>query len=305
MKKKILIADILIERYYKIYKKNFDVDFLYKLKKINYTSYEALVVTGGFKASSSFLKKFKNLKIISVFGVGYDGIDIRFCEKKNITVTNTPKILTNDVADLAVCLIIGISRNVVNGHNHVISNLWPKKQIRLSSSLTRKSVGIVGMGEIGKAIAKRAVSLSMSINYFGPNKKNNKFGYIKNLEKLANISDYLVVTCKGGKETNKIISKKVINSMKENSFLINISRGSVIDENALLSALENKKIRGAALDVFKNEPNINIRFKKLDNVFLSPHHGSGTHETREKMAKLSNRNMYNFFRNKKPINSIL
>ena len=305
MKKKILIADILIERYYKIYKKNFDVDFLYKLKKINYTSYEALVVTGGFKASSSFLKKFKNLKIISVFGVGYDGIDIRFCEKKNITVTNTPKILTNDVADLAVCLIIGISRNVVNGHNHVISNLWPKKQIRLSSSLTRKSVGIVGMGEIGKAIAKRAVSLSMSINYFGPNKKNNKFGYIKNLEKLANISDYLVVTCKGGKETNKIISKKVINSMKENSFLINISRGSVIDENALLSALENKKIRGAALDVFKNEPNINIRFKKLDNVFLSPHHGSGTHETREEMAKLSNRNMYNFFRNKKPINSIL
>ena len=305
MKKKILIADILIERYYKIYKKNFDVDFLYKLKKINYTSYEALVVTGGFKASSSFLKKFKNLKIISVFGVGYDGIDIRFCEKKNITVTNTPKILTNDVADLAVCLIIGISRNVVNGHNHVIGNLWPKKQIRLSSSLTRKSVGIVGMGEIGKAIAKRAVSLSMNINYFGPNKKNNKFGYIKNLEKLANISDYLVVTCKGGKETNKIISKKVINSMKENSFLINISRGSVIDEKALLSALENKKIKGAALDVFKNEPNINIRFKKLDNVFLSPHHGSGTHETREEMAKLSNRNMYNFFRNKKPINSIL
>jgi len=145
----------------------------------------------------------------------------------------------------------------------------------------------------------------MSINYFGPNKKNNKFGYIKNLEKLANISDYLVITCKGGKETDKIISKKVINSMKENSFLINISRGSVIDEKALLSALENKKIKGAALDVFKNEPNINIRFKKLDNVFLSPHHGSGTHETREEMAKLSNRNMYNFFRNKKPINSIL
>ena len=305
MKKKILIADILVERYYKIYKKNFDVDFLYKLKKIDYTSYEALVVTGGFKASSSFLKKFKNLKIISVFGVGYDGIDIRFCEKKNITVTNTPKVLTNDVADLAMCLIIGISRNVINGHNHIISNLWPRKQIRLSSSLTRKSVGIVGMGEIGKAIAKRAVSLSMSINYFGPNKKNNKFGYIKNLEKLANISDYLVVTCKGGKETNKIISKKVINSMKENSFLINISRGSVIDEKALLSALENKKIKGAALDVFKNEPNINIRFKKLDNVFLSPHHGSGTHETREEMAKLSNKNMYNFFRNKKPINSIL
>ena len=305
MKKKILIADILIEKYYKIYEKNFDVDFLYKSKKINYTSYEALVITGGFKASSSFLKKFKNLKIISVFGVGYDGIDIRFCEKKNITVTNTPKILTNDVADLAVCLIIGISRNVVNGHNHVISNLWPKEQMRLSSSLTRKSVGIVGMGEIGKAIAKRAVSLSMSINYFGPNKKNNKYGYINNLEKLANISDYLVITCKGGKETNKIISKKVINSMKEDSFLINISRGSVIDENALLSALENKKIRGAALDVFNNEPNINIKFKKLDNVFLSPHHGSGTHETREEMAKLSNRNMYNFFRNKKPINSIL
>ncbi len=305
MKKKILITDALVEQYIEIYSKSFDVDILHKLKNINYLSYEGIIVAGGFNASSKFLKKFKNLKIISVFGVGYDGVDIKYCKKNNITVTNTPKVLTNDVADLAICLIIGISRNIINGHNHIINNFWLNQQIELSSSLTGKNIGIVGMGDIGLAIAKRAEALSMIVKYYGPNKKKNKFKYIKNLEKLANVSDYLVVACKGGKETTKIINSKVIKSMNKNSFLINISRGSVIDEIALINALKNKTIKGAALDVFRNEPNIDIRFRKLNNVLLSPHQGSGTIETREKMAKVSNRNIYNFFRNKKPINSVL
>ena len=305
MKKKILITDKLIYDFKHIYSKKFNVDYLPEVKdKIEFSKYEAIVVTGGFNSSANFLKKFKNLKIVSVFGVGYDGVDVNFCKKKNIVVTNTPDVLTNDVADLAISLMLGITRNIVESHNHILRNKWINENVKLTDSLTNKIVGIVGMGKIGKAVTKRVKSFSMNVIYFGPNKKNLNIRYYNNLENMVKKVDYLIVTCKGGKKTNNLISKKIIKALKSSAYLINISRGSVVDEIELIKALKNNKIKGAGLDVFTNEPNIDKEFCELDNVILSPHHASGTKESRQAMAKLSSDNIFNFFHNKKAIKKV-
>ena len=197
--------------------------------------------------------------------------------------------------------MISLSRSIHIGHNHIIKNIWSKSSLQLTDSLKNKKVGVVGMGNIGKSFAKKAKALSLEVFYSGPNKKNVKYKYFNDLQKMAKEINFLVITCKGGLDTYKIINNKIINSLQNNAFIINVSRGSVIDENALLKALERNKIKGAALDVFENEPKINPRFKKLKNILLSPHHGSGTKETRLGMAKISYKNILNFFKNKKPI----
>jgi len=157
------------------------------------------------------------------------------------------------------------------------------------------------MGKIGKSFAKKAKAFYLDILYYGPNKKKINFKYYNDLKKIAKEVNFLVITCKGEDKTNGIINQSIINSLRKDAYIINISRGSVMDERALIKALQQKKIKGAAIDVFNNEPNINPKFKKLKNVILSPHHASGTKETRHEMAKLSNKNIFNFFKNKKPI----
>ena len=172
MKFNILVTDILIKDFVYIFKKDFNVDCLWQLKKnINFNKYQAIVVTGGFNTNKQFLKNFKNLKIVSVFGVGYDGVDLNFCKKNNIVVTNTPKVLTKDVADLALGLMISLSRKIHDSHKFIIENKWIEKPFPLTISLSEKIVGIVGLGEIGKAFSKRAKSLSMKVVYTGPNIK--------------------------------------------------------------------------------------------------------------------------------------
>ena len=160
------------------------------------------------------------------------------------------------------------------------------------------------MGKIGQSFAKKAKVFNLDIFYYGPNKKKINFKYYKDLQKMAKEVNFLVITCKGRDETNGIIDQSIINSLRKDAYIINISRGSVINERALLKALQYNKIKGAALDVFNNEPNINPKFKKLKNVILSPHHASGTKETRNKMAELSCINVFNFFSNKKPTHKI-
>ena len=263
MKYNILVTDILIKDFVYIFKKDFNVDCLWQLKKnINFNKYQAIVVTGGFSTNKQFLKNFKNLKIVSVFGVGYDGVDLNFCKKNNIVVTNTPKVLTKDVADLALGLMINLSRKIYDSHKFIIENKWIKKPFPLTISLSEKIVGIVGLGEIGKAFSKRAKSLSMEVVYTGPNKKKSKFKFYKNLNEMIKKVDYLVLTCIGGKSTKNLINKKIFKSMKKSSMIINVSRGSVINQDDLIYSLQNKKIAGAALDVFENEPIINYKLKK-------------------------------------------
>ena len=294
MKYNILITDILIKDFVHVYKKDFSVDCLWKLgNKIDFNKYQGIVVTGGFKTDKKFLKKFKNLKIVSVFGVGYDGVDLNYCKNNKIVITNTPKVLTEDVADLALGLMMSLSRKINEAHNFILKKKWSKKPFELTTSLTNKTVGIVGMGEIGKAFSKRVKSLSMKIVYFGPNKKNLKYKYFKNLKDMASVIDVMVITCIGGRKTKDLINKTILTLMKPSSIIVNISRGSVINEVHLLDALNKNSISGAALDVFEMEPKINNKFLKLKNVLLSPHNGSATFETREKMANISSENLLN------------
>ena len=306
MKLNILITDILINDFVYIFKKDFNVDCLWQLKKnINFNKYQAIVVTGGFNTNKQFLNNFKNLKIVSVFGVGYDGVDLNFCKKNNIVVTNTPKVLTKDVADLALGLMISLSRKIHDSHKFIIENKWIEKPFPLTISLSEKIVGIVGLGEIGKAFSKRAKSLSMEVVYTGPNKKSSKFRFYKNLNEMVKNVDYLVLTCIGGKSTKNLINRKIIKSMKRTSMIINVSRGSVINQDDLIHSLQNKKIAGAALDVFDNEPKINNKLKKLKNILLSPHNASATLETRKKMATLSKENIKDLLVKKRKKNFII
>ena len=305
MKFNILITDILIKDFVNVYKKDFFVDCLWRLEsKIDFNKYQGIVVTGGFKTDKKFLKKFKNLKIVSVFGVGYDGVDLNFCKNNKIVITNTPKVLTDDVADLALGLMITLSRKINEAHNFVLKKKWNKKPFDLTTSLTNKTVGIVGMGEIGKAFSKRVKSLSMKILYYGPNKKNLNYKYFKNLKDMASLIDVMVITCIGGSETKHLINKNVLKLMKPSSIIVNVARGSVINEIHLLDVLKKKLIAGAALDVFEMEPKINSKFLKLNNVLLSPHNGSATFDTRLNMAKISCINISNFLNSNKFKNRI-
>ena len=306
MKFNILITDILIKDFVYIFKKDFNVDCLWQLKKnINFNKYQAIVVTGGFNTNKQFLNNFKNLKIVSVFGVGYDGVDLNFCKKNNIVVTNTPKVLTKDVADLALGLMISLSRKIHDSHKFIIENKWIEKPFPLTISLSEKIVGIVGLGEIGKAFSKRAKSLSMKVVYTGPNIKRSKFRFYKNLNEMVKNVDYLVLTCIGGKSTKNLINRKILKSMKRTSMIINVSRGSVINQDDLIHSLQNKKIAGSALDVFDNEPKINNKLKKLKNILLSPHNASATLETRKKMATLSKENIQDLLVKKRKKNFII
>ena len=295
MKFNILIPDIVIKDFVNVYKKIFNVDCIWNLKdKIDYKKYSAVVVHGGFKANKIFLKKFKNLQIVSVFGVGYDGVDLNYCKNNNIVITNTPKVLTEDVADLALGLMITLSRKINEAHNFILKKKWNNKPFDLTTSLTNKTVGIVGMGEIGKAFSKRVKSLSMKIVYYGPNNKNLNYKYFKNLNDMASVIDVMVITCIGGSETKHLINKNIFKLMKPSSILVNISRGSVVNETHLLDVLKKNLISGAALDVFEMEPNINNKLLKLNNVLLSPHNGSATFDTRSNMARISSQNISNY-----------
>ena len=308
MKKKILLADKLLENFVSIYKKHFIVDTLWNsdVKKIKFSQYEGMVASGLFKIPTLLYDKLCNIKIISLFAVGFDNVDLKICKKRNILVANTPDVLTRDVADLALTLLLSISRNLFQGQKYVISNLWINNgPMELTDSVYNKKVGIVGLGKIGKEFAKKAEVFSMDINYFGPRKKNVRYKYFKDLKKMAKNIDYLVITCAGGENTKKLINSEILSVMKKKSYLINVSRGTVIDEKALLKSLKNKMIKGAALDVFEKEPTINPLYKKLNNVILHPHHGSGTLETRKSMAELSCLNLINFFKTGKPLHRVI
>ena len=305
MKLNILITDNVLKDFVYVYKKNFNVDCLWKIeKKIDYSKYLGIVVTGGFKTDKKFLKKFINLKIVSVFGVGYDGVDLNYCKNNKIVITNTPKVLTDDVADLALGLMITLSRKINEAHTFILKNKWQKKPFDLTTSLTKKTVGIVGMGEIGKAFAKRVKSLSMKIVYSGPNKKNLNYKYFKDLKDMASLIDVMVITCIGGIKTKHLINKRILRQMKPSSIIVNVSRGSVINEIHLLDNLKKNLIAGAALDVFEMEPKINSNFLKLNNVLLSPHNGSATFDTRMNMAEVSSRNISYYLYSKKLKNKV-
>lgn len=271
-----------------------------ELTENNAQEIEVLLSSGVGKAPQSLLEKLPNLKLIDVFGVGYDGVDLEYCKKHNIAICNTPDVLTDDVADTALSLILALSRNIVAAHNYITHDEWEKGNIKfpLGSSVTGKKIGIVGLGRIGSAIAQRARAFNMEIYYYARYDKNNDYIYVDNLLELADKVDYLVISLAANPENNGIIDLDILKALGPTSFLINIARGSLVNEPDLIYALENKLIYGAGLDVFSNEPNVSESLKRMPNVVLTPHIGSATIETREKMAEIVIKNLQSFMENR-------
>ncbi|WP_423068917.1 2-hydroxyacid dehydrogenase [Devosia sp. CN2-171] len=243
-------------------------------------------VAGG-NVNGELMDKLPKLEIIANFGVGYDSIDTKAAKARNIRVTNTPNVLNDAVAELTIGMMIALARRIPQADQFVRQGKWAKVGYRLQSELTGKTVGILGLGRIGKEIANRAQAMKMRVVYHGRKKQADEpYVFYDNLTDMARDSDWLVIIAPGGKGTEKIVSREVLEALGPEGYLVNVARGTLIDEAAMLEMLKNWKIAGAALDVFEKEPAMDPAFWELDNVVLSPHQGSATHQTRDKMGDL-------------------
>ena len=258
-------------------------------------TFEAILTRSSTTIPIPLLQQIPNLKVIACCGVGYDNLPLDYLKEHGIQASTTPGVLNDAVCELGIGLLLALLRNLPVADQFVRSGQWPKRIFPIATTLAGKTVGIVGLGRIGHDLAKRLTPFGVQIAYFGPSQKDVPYPFFSSVNELASACDILMLTCPGGPETDKIINADVIEALGPKGFLVNIARGSVVDESALLSALVHKRIAGAALDVFENEPTPDAAFMKLDNVILSPHIGSATSETRLAMTRLAIHNLEAFF----------
>jgi len=229
---------------------------------------------------SNLIEACTNLEIIALASVGYDNVDTKCANDHNIIVTNTPDVVTSDTADTAMSLILNTMRRYVESDAFVRSGQWSAGARKpIGMTLSGKKVGILGLGRIGMSIAKKCEAFDLSVSYCGRNEQDVEYDYYSHLQDMAENVDILVLACPGGEETRHIVDADVLNALGTDGYLINISRGSVVDEDELVRALEGNIIAGAGLDVYQNEPNIPEELKVMDNVVLLPHMGAATRET--------------------------
>jgi lactate dehydrogenase-like 2-hydroxyacid dehydrogenase len=239
-------------------------------------------------ADRALIAALPKLEVISVFGVGTDNVDLAAAREHKVPVTNTPGILTDEVADLAIGLMLASARQILFADRYVRDGSWASKgPIPLGRSVGGKTMGVLGLGGIGRAIADRGAAFRMRVIYSGPRRKPDvPYEYVGDLIELARQSDYLMVACKGGPETRHLVSGAVIDALGPKGTLVNVARGSVVDEAALIQALIDGRLGHAALDVFESEPSPSPELLKLSNVIVQPHHGSATIETRTAIGQL-------------------
>ena len=250
----------------------------------------------GAGVGKALMDKLPNLEIIAGFGVGYDSIDIAEAKARNIRVTNTPDVLNDAVAELTIGLMIALARRIPQGDQFVRRGKWLSGGFGLFSELTGKTVGILGLGRIGKEIATRAQAMKMRVVYHGRRQQPNvPYIYYDALEDMARDSDWLVIIAPGGKGTDGIVSREVLEALGPQGMLVNIARGTLVDEPAMIELLQNGALGGAALDVFIDEPKVPETLVGLDNVVLSPHQGSATVQTRDAMGALLVANLERYF----------
>ncbi len=262
-------------------------------------SCSAAATSGLASMNGNVIRALPKLKMISVFGVGYEGVDMGAAKSAGIHVTNTPDVLNECVADTAWALILATMRGTAFNDRFVRAGNWLKGKAPLTDRVWGETIGIIGLGRIGKAIARRAQGFGMKVAYHGRSKqKDVAFEYFPRLVDLAREARVLVVVTPGGKETENIIDAEVLDALGTKGYLINVSRGSTIDESVLIRALEERRLAGAGLDVFADEPRVPDRLLTLDNVVLQPHVGSATHHTRAAMGKLVIDNLEAFFAQK-------
>ncbi len=250
----------------------------------------AIATNGGAGAGPAVIAACPNLEVISIYGVGYDAVDMAACKARGIRVTNTPDVLTDDCADLAVGMVLALARGIVPAAAFARA-AWTKGSFPLQRRVTGMKAGIVGLGRIGLQVAKRLQGFDMDIAYCGRSPRDVPYTYFADPVALAARSDVVIVTALANAQTRHIVNAQVLQALGPKGLLVNISRASNIDEEALLNALETGALGGAALDVFEGEPHLNPRFLALSNVLLQPHHASGTVETRRAMGQLMRDNL--------------
>ncbi|MEY8829444.1 2-hydroxyacid dehydrogenase [Sedimentitalea sp. XS_ASV28] len=238
-----------------------------------------------------------NLKIVSSYGVGYDAIDATAAADRGIVVTHTPNVLNDEVANTALLLWFAVSRRLVPHDAYVRAGRWQAEgNAPLTRSVQGRTVGIVGLGRIGQAIADRLAAFDSTVIYHSRNAKDVPYRYYADLSEMAADSDVLICITPGGAGTKHLIDKDVIDALGPEGILVNVSRGSVVDEAALVQALQDGRLGGAGLDVFEEEPRVPAELFGMDNVVLQPHVGSATHETRQAMGDLTCDNLSQWFR---------
>ncbi|GJH27414.1 2-hydroxyacid dehydrogenase [Caballeronia novacaledonica] len=238
------------------------------------------------KIDAAFLDTLPALEIISSYSAGLDNVDIGATRARGIRIENTSHILAEDVSNAAVGLALAVTRDFVNADAYVRSGQWPVQgQYRLGRSISRMKVGIVGLGTIGSAIAHRLKAFGSKLAYFGPSRKPVDIPYYDDVTRLARDCDMLILTCPLSSATHHLIDATVIDALGPDGFLVNIARGPVVDEQALIAALASDRLAGAALDVFEHEPAVPEALVRDRRLVLTPHIGSGTEETRRAMAE--------------------
>ena len=321
-KPKILVSRRWPEAVETAMKKKYDVTFNISDKPLSTNEfkealsvYDAILPTVTDKISSDvFSVKNPRTKIFGNYGVGFSHIDIPAAKAAGITVSNTPDVLSDCTADITLTLMLMAARRAGEGEREVRSGNWEGWRPRhlIGTRITGKTLGIIGFGRICREVAKRAhFGFGMKIIVQNRSKIENDIlirtnaHQVNNLDDLLEKSDFISLHCPGGDENHHLISTKQFEKMKNSAILVNTARGEVVDDNALISALETKQIAAVGLDVFNNEPNLNERYMKLDNCFVLPHVGSATHETRLAMSMMAVDNICNYFENKPLISEVI
>jgi lactate dehydrogenase-like 2-hydroxyacid dehydrogenase len=245
------------------------------------------IATGAYPINDELLNELPKTEIIATQSVGIDHIDLAAAKKRGIAVANTPDVLTEDVADIGMSLVLAVARRLIAGDRHVRSGAWLKSGLPFASKVGGATMGILGLGRIGLAIAKRAEAFGMTIVYYGPREKPGvPYRRYGNLTEMAKAVDYLMVSCPGGPSTRHLVNAEVLTALGPEGVVLNIARGSVIDEPAMVQALKEGKLGGAGLDVFADEPRVPDELLTMEHVVLLPHIGSATHATRAAMGQL-------------------
>lgn len=260
-------------------------------------SIRAIAGHGESQVPRALLDRLPALEIVSIMGVGYDKVDVAAAIERRIAVTHTPDVLNDEVADLAIGLMLSVARRIPQADRYVRADRWAREgPLPLARKVSGATLGIVGLGRIGKAVARRAAAFGMRIAYTGRTRQEGvAYDYYPSARALAEAVDFLVVITPGGEATRHLIDREVLAALGPRGFLVNVARGSVVDQEALIAALREGVIAGAALDVFEHEPQVPAALRELDNVVLTPHMASATHETRQAMADLAVANLQAHF----------
>jgi lactate dehydrogenase-like 2-hydroxyacid dehydrogenase len=242
----------------------------------------AVVTTGSSGMAASLFDALPRLEIVGCFGTPHGAVDLGLARRRGVIVTNTPDSITEDVADLALGLMVALMRRIVEADRFVRAGKWLSGLLTPGTGLGGKTCGIIGLGAIGRGIAKRAEAFRMSVGYYGPRPKEGvSCSYYPDLAELARASDCLVVACASTPETRNLVNARILAALGPEGYLVNIARGPIVDEQAMIAALRDRQIAGAALDVFWDEPRVPAELMTMENVVLAPHIGSTTLEIRE------------------------